>query len=75
MTLNSYAAEYTEEEVQDVFNYFKSIALNKASRVVATTSGTFEANGGSRMEGRYHPKFGTYTTTTSGQYTEIDISR
>lgn len=75
MTLNSYASDYTEEEVQDIFNYFKSVALSTASRVAATTSGTFEASGGSRVEGRYHPKFGTYTTTTSGQYTEIDISR
>jgi hypothetical protein len=51
------------------------LALNLASRVSSTTSGTFEAQGGSRMEYRYHPEFGTFTKAAGGQFTSINILR
>ena len=74
-TLHEYASGYTEEEIQDLFRFFKSLALNLASRVSSTTSGTFEAQGGSRMEYRYHPEFGTFTKAAGGQFTSINILR
>jgi hypothetical protein len=76
LTLNNYANGYTEEDVQKIFLYFRSIALALASRDAAVTSGVFGENGGSRAEYRYHPEFGTFTkAATISQYILIDISR
>lgn len=74
LTLKEKAGTFTEEELQDTFLFFRSLALGLGSRVAATTSGTFELSGGSRMDHIYHPKFGPYTQAANGSYSEIDIS-
>jgi hypothetical protein len=75
-TLNTFAAGYTEEEVQKIFLFFRSLALGLASRNAALTSGVFCTSGGSRTEYRYHPKFGiNLENALVKAYTIIDIGR
>jgi len=74
-TLNALSTGYTEEEIQKIFLFFRSLAFGVASRNSVVTSGLLCSNGGSRSEYRYHPKFGTYTENSSNAYTTIDIKR
>jgi len=75
-TLNAFSSGYTEEEIQKIFLFFRSLTLGIASRNAVTTSGLFCTNGGSRSEYRYHPKFGSYAENALVKaYTTIDIGR
>jgi len=74
-TLSGYAQEYSEEEIQKIFLYFKTLANGLASRDAANTSGIFCVNGGSRSEYRYHPRFGSFNIAANGAYTNINILR
>ena len=74
-TMNNLTTGYTEEEIQKIFLYFESLARGNASRVSSTTSSLFGANGGSRLDYGYHPKFGTYSQNANSAYTNIEITR
>lgn len=73
LTLNEKTLGFNEEELQDTFLFFRSLALGLGSRVAATTSSLMLDNGGSRLDHIYHPKVGTYTQTSHQAYSLIDI--
>jgi len=75
VTLNNLTKGYTEEEIQKIFLYFETLSRGNASRISSITSSLFGANGGSRLDYGYHPKFGTHTQNANTAYTNIEITR
>jgi hypothetical protein len=77
------------DEYRIIFKYLNSLAASSlgdgySTRIAADSSGIFEASGGSRLNYRYHPKWGVYTdhvaappagawTTEPNNYTLIDF--
>jgi len=69
-------SEFDPSELLTAYRYFVSLAEDRASRVATITSGTFETSGGSRLNYRYHPDWGTQSKSAGfNQYTTIDIYR
>lgn len=76
LTLNEDVSEFDPSELLTAYRYFVSLAEGRASRVATITSGTFETSGGSRLNYRYHPDWGTQSKSAGfNQYTTIDIYR
>lgn len=76
LTLNEDVSEFDPSELLTAYRYFVSLAEDRASRVATITSGTFETSGGSRLNYRYHPDWGTQSKSAGfNQYTTIDIYR
>jgi hypothetical protein len=66
--------ELLPEELITILRYYNNIATANASRVVATTSGVFEASGGSRASYRTNPIWdGSAIILESGQYSTVDL--
>jgi hypothetical protein len=72
--------DYSRADIANIFRFFTSITnsflgTGNASREKYTTSGTFEASGGSRIDYRSSPQWGIYgTSSTAGAYTTIDFA-
>jgi hypothetical protein len=76
VTLNNDVSKYTPSELLTSFRYFIDIAGARASRQSSITSGVFGVSGGSRLNYRYHPDWGSNTKSAGfNQYTQIDIYR
>lgn len=75
LTNNEYSNGFTNEELVKILKYFLDIRDLRASRTASLTSSTFNTSGGSRINYRYHPMFGTYTLAANQAYTLIDINR
>lgn len=76
VTLSADVSTYTPHELLTIFRYFVDVAGDRASRQASITSGIFNTSGGSRINYRYHPDWGTNSKSAGhDQYTEIDIYR
>ena len=77
-TFESYITDYRKEDISTLLKYYDSITnvfvgTGNASREKYTTSGTFEASGGSRLNYRYNPAWGVHASAGTGAYTSIDF--
>jgi hypothetical protein len=67
--------ELEMEELKIIFNYFNSIAIDNASRVIADTSALMLGSGGSRINYRIHPDWiSTASKSANSQYISLDIT-
>jgi len=67
--------ELEMEELKIIFNYFNSIAIDNASRVIADTSALMLGSGGSRINYRIHPDWiSTASKSANSQYVSLDIT-
>jgi phage tail-like protein len=77
-TYESYVTDYTPDKIPPILRFYDSITnkfvgTGNASREKYTTSGAYEASGGSRLNYRYQPAWGVHTSATTGAYTSIDF--
>jgi len=83
---NGVKEEYTitrsdKDDYRIMFKFMNSLAASSlgqgfATRIAADSSGIFAASGGSRLNNRYHPKwggYGEYTVNSEGAYTAINF--
>lgn len=77
----THTEEVTRTDIEDYRVYFKymnnlaasSLGDGYGTRIAADSSGIFEASGGSRLNYRYHPKWGEHITASEGNYTLVNI--
>lgn len=75
-TLNNQTTGYKEDDLQKILIFFRENALGLGSRVAATTSAVYGVSGGSRINYRYHPFFGTHTYVAGhDSFSIVEITR
>jgi hypothetical protein len=74
-TLNTYAEEYTPEQLLISLNFMKDIANDRASRRASVTSGTYGTSGGSRINYREFPAWngGTYGSIYTNSFRIMEL--